>query len=80
MIKDCQDCGQPLPEERSRMRRFCDTCIRKHKQEGNRRRAELYKAQKAQAEKPKQIKTIAEIQREAAAAGMSYGQYVATKK
>ena len=78
-MKHCQDCGQDLPPNSGRSRRFCDECIRKHKQDYQRMCAEVYKL-KREAKKKEPVKTLAEIQREATECGMSYGQYVANIK
>ena len=80
-MKICQDCGKPIPEDiggKIAMKRFCPDCVRAHKKAAAQRRREKLMAMDELDEfrKPP-AKSIAEIQREARAAGMSYGNYVA---
>ncbi len=74
----CDECGQPLTDSAKKYTRYCDACKRKHKAAAAKKRAEYWKVRREMAELEKPVKTIAEIQREAQAAGMSYGQYVAS--
>ena len=76
-MRTCKDCGDPLPPDSSEHRKFCDECINRHKREGFVRRAEIRRIRKEQEQLHPAVKTLAEIQREAQAAGMSYGNYVA---
>lgn len=73
----CKECGAVIPEA-GRNRRFCDNCVHIHKVAAAKRRAEEYRIRKEMEQYKPIIKSIAEIQREAKAAGMSYGQYVAS--
>lgn len=73
----CQECGAVIPQTDKR-RRYCDSCVHTHKLAAAKRRAEEHKAKKESVQPKPVVKSIAEIQREARAAGMSYGQYVAS--
>ena len=76
-MRICQDCGQEIPDEFTASRKFCPDCVRRHKSESAKRRVAKCRIKKEMAELKQPVKTIAEIQREAQAVGMSYGQYVA---
>lgn len=77
-MKICQECGAQIPDEYGESKRFCPECVRKHKSMAARRRAEVRRVKKQMQQIKPPVKSIAEIQREAAARGMSYGQYVAS--
>jgi len=76
-MKLCQECGQPIEDTSGFLKRFCPACVRKHKSAAQQRHLKQVKAQKAMQQLTPPSKTIAEVQREAQALGMSYGQYVA---
>jgi len=73
----CQECGAEITQTDKR-RRFCDNCVHIHKVAAAKRRAEEHRIRKEMEQIKPVVKSIAEIQREAKAAGMSYGQYVAS--
>lgn len=79
VVKKCEECGAELGEwQPGTSKRFCTDCIRKHKRDAARRRVAAMRTIREMEKLVKPVKTIAEIQREAQAAGMSYGQYVAS--
>lgn len=79
-MRVCEECGTTIPEEYApgTSQKFCRDCTRRHKREAARRRSAEIRARRELEQLVKPVKTIAEIQREAAARGMSYGQYVAS--
>ena len=77
-MRICQECGQEIPDEYKESKKFCQECVRRHKSEAAKRRVAQCRIKKEMAALKQPVKTIAEIQREAQALGMSYGQYVAS--
>ena len=77
-MKICEECGAEIPDEYGQSKRYCRDCVRVHMRMAAKRRAEAKRVKKQMEQLKPPVKSIAEIQREAAACGMSYGQYVAS--
>ena len=80
-MRTCLDCGEPLPENCGKNRLRCDACSRTREKElcyiRHRDRNRKKKAQQKAQEKTSV--SLSEIARKAKEAGVSYGEYVATK-
>ena len=80
-VKLCRDCGRPIKNATS-FRVVCDDCLRK-KAEAKREEVRSLENEDAvrraaeQGKKKKPFKNLDQCVREAAAMGISYGQYVA---
>ena len=69
----CEECGLIFEKQTKNQRYCCEECS---KLGNNRKSRERYRMQKAAA-KGKEKQTIADINRKAREAGMTYGQYMA---
>ena len=74
-MRACVDCGKPFTDKDSKLRVRCAECQLVHKRKITKERIAIRREEEEQKQNKKHA--IAEIQREAAAKGMSYGQYVA---
>ena len=75
-MKNCRDCGAPLPAGSGEKRRFCDACITRHKQESGERKREARRLAREREAAKRNMKTLSQVAREAAEHGVSYGVYV----
>lgn len=80
--KLCRDCGAPLPDTNPRTQ-LCETCRKKKSEEEKNSMRSLAaedaarRAARMRTRARQRCKSIAQCVREAAALGISYGQYVA---
>jgi len=77
-MRICEECGAEIPNEYGQSKRYCPDCVRVHMRAAAKRRAQAKRIKQEMEQIKPPVKTILEIQREAAACGMSYGQYVAS--
>lgn len=80
-VKLCRDCGRPI-KNATNFRVVCDNCLRKKEAERREEVRSLESEDEArraaeQGKKKKPFKSLDQCVREAAAMGISYGQYVA---
>ena len=79
-MRQCKDCGKPLPEGSGDRRRYCPHCVDAHKARSNEIRNERRRAEREAERARRELPTLAELQRQARAAGLSYGQYMARRR
>lgn len=80
-MQRCVECGRELPPTCASWRKWCDECM----EERRKYLATMRRKRKKECTKPRtdsdaaaaKPKTLAEVQRDAAALGLSYGQYMA---
>ena len=78
-MKCCVDCKAPLPEPCGK-KQLCDACVKRHKRELDRAQRRSRQKLKPESAQKRMVESLSSVAKEAAARGMTYGEYVVRLK